>query len=442
MTTVSSRPRIALIEDDPLLGESLVQRLELEGFAPLWWRSGGEALAGLERVQPAVVVCDIRLPDMDGETLFRRAMALAAAPFLFVTAYGDIPQAVRLIRAGAVDYLLKPFEVEALIERLRQLAPRCPPEPTGELGVSPAMRRIEAMLIRIAAIDSHVLFTGESGVGKEVCARFLHARSPRAGEPFVAVNCAAIPAELVESELFGHERGAFTGASRRHLGYLEQAAGGTVLLDEVGELPPAAQAKLLRVIQERSFYRLGGEEPVPFRARLLCATNRDLAAEVRAGRFREDLFYRINVIPVQVPPLRERPEDILPLARHYLQVFARHFGVAVEDLAPEAEQALLAWSWPGNVRELVNRIERAVALAAGPRLTVADLFPEQTEAAAGAATAPCAPLPLSRVREEAERHHIARALAHTGGRIAEAARLLGISRTTLWEKMRRYGLAG
>ncbi len=440
MTPRSTAP-VAVVEDDPILGASLIQRLGLEGMETLWWRSGAEALAGFARHRPAVVVCDIRLPDIDGEELFARSAAgLAPVPFLFITAYAEIEQAVRLMRAGAVDYIVKPFAVDVLLEKLRRLLERHFPAEVGELGHSPAMRRIESLLLRVAAVDSHVLFTGESGVGKEVCARFLHAHSPRASHPFVAVNCAALPSELVESELFGHERGAFTGAHHRHIGYLERAASGFLLLDEIAELPLAAQAKLLRVVQERSFYRVGGETPVPFEARLVCATNRDLEGEVRAGRFREDLYYRINVIPVNVPPLRERREDILPLLQRYLSEFGERLGTRVAGLTPMAEEMARVWHWPGNVRELVNRVERAVALARGPRLGVEDLFPDLAASSAEAEDAD-APIPLVAAREAVERQHIQRVLARAGGRIGEAARLLGISRTTLWEKMRRYGLA-
>lgn len=432
---------IAVVEDDPLLGPSLVQRFAVEGIAAQWWRSGEEALAGFGRHRPAVVVCDIRLPDLDGETLFARsAQLLGGVPFVFITGYGDIEQAVRLVRAGAVDYIAKPFAVDELIEKVRSLLASELAAGEGVLGASPQMRRIEALLRRIAAIDSHVLLLGESGAGKEVCARFLHARSPRASGPFVAVNCAAIPGELVESELFGHERGAFTGALGRHIGHVERAAGGILFLDEVGDLPLAAQAKLLRLVQERSFMRVGGERPLPFTARLVCATNRDLEAEVRAGRFRADLYYRINVIPITVPPLRERHEDILPLITHYLREFADRFESPVRGLTTAAEEAAVAWHWPGNVRELVNRVERAVALATSTRLGVEDLFPERAtwhRDAEGASE----PVTLSAARDAAERRHIRRVLVRTGGRVGEAARILGVSRTTLWEKMRRLGIA-
>jgi DNA-binding NtrC family response regulator len=432
---------IALVEDDPVLGPSLVQRFAVEGLTTQWWPSGDEALAGFARHRPSVVICDIRLPDIDGETLFAKsAQLLGGVPFLFITGYGDLEQAVRLVRAGAVDYIAKPFAVDELVDKVRALLASELPPGERRLGASPQMQRIEALLRRIAAIDSHVLFLGESGVGKEVCARFLHAHSPRAQAPFVAVNCAAIPPELVESELFGHEKGAFTGAHGRHIGYVERAAGGFLFLDEIGDLPPAAQAKLLRLVQDRTFFRVGGEQPLPFAARLVCATNRNLEADVRSGRFREDLYYRINVIPVTIPPLRERPEDILPLLHRYLREFAEKFASPARGLTTAAEEFALEWPWPGNVRELVNRIERAVALADTAQIGLEDLFPEHAAAVAAATRA--GPLAtLSEARDAAEKRHIERALARTGGRMSETARILGISRTTLWEKMRRYGIA-
>jgi len=433
---VSERPVVALVEDDPVLGASLVQRLALEGIVACWWRSAGEARRQARRVRPQAVVCDIRLPDDDGERLFAELTALLGPiPFLFVTGYGSIDQAVRLVRAGAADYLTKPFAVDELIGRLHELLARSAPA-TGELGPSRAMREVEAVLRRVAQVDSHVLITGESGVGKEVCARFLHACSPRSGEPFLAVNCAALPRDLAESELFGHEAGAFTGAQRRHAGHLERAGAGTLLLDEIGELPLELQAKLLRVLEEHVFWRLGGERMLALRARVVCATNRDLEAEVAAGRFRADLFYRINVIRIEIPPLRERPEDVPWLLDLYLARVRRRLGVTIEGFTPAAEAAALAWHWPGNVRELVNRVERAAVLARGPRLDVADLFPEWTEG-------PCALRggALAEVRDAAERVRIEQVLAECGGRTGEAARRLGISRTTLWEKMRRLGLS-
>jgi DNA-binding NtrC family response regulator len=424
---------IGLLEDDPIMGESLVQRLALEGTTVSWWTTGREALAEIDGSRPEAMVCDIRLPDMSGEEVFRAvADRDAAPPFLFITGYADIDQAVRLIRSGAADYLAKPFEMAVLLDRLSGLLPPPQPEATQLLGVSQAMQSVERTLQRVARLRSIVLLTGETGVGKEVSARFLHAASGAAG-PFMAVNCAAIPADLLEAELFGHERGAFTGAQARHLGWAERAGEGTLFLDEIGDLAPPLQAKLLRLVEDRQFYRIGGETAVTFRARVVCATNADLEQRVRDGRFREDLFYRINVVSIAVPPLRQRPDDIAWLLDQFFDQFN-----AAGDLAGVsglAEEAALSYQWPGNVRELRNRVERGVALAFGPWLMPGDLFPETavTTHASGL-------LSLEDARLAAERRHILRALSLTGGEIIPAARALGISRTTLWEKMRRLGI--
>jgi DNA-binding NtrC family response regulator len=385
------------------------------------------------------LICDIRLPDMSGETVFRQALIeLGMSPVVFITAYGDIEQAVRLVRGGADDYLTKPFDPEELLERIgRLLGEQHGTGASSALGLSEPMRRIETLLRRVADVDSTVLFTGESGVGKEVAARFLHRVSGRANAPFMAVNCAAIPMELMESELFGHERGAFTGAVSRHQGYAERAGDGVLFLDEVGELALPLQAKLLRLLHDRVFHRVGGKAPLGCRARVICATNRDLEGQVAAGTFRQDLFYRINVIPVTVPPLRARSDDVLPLLRGYVRHFAEAFQRPVRGLTSAAEEVALDHAWPGNVRELRNRVERGVALAGQPWLGPQDLFPE----ADMGGTHPKAPVgTLAEAREAAERRQIERALDHTRGQIARAADLLGISRTTLWEKMRRVGL--
>jgi DNA-binding NtrC family response regulator len=298
---------------------------------------------------------------------------------------------------------------------------------------------VEHLLRRVTDVDSTLLLTGESGVGKEVAAHFVHQVSARAQAPFMAVNCAAIPAELMDSELFGHERGSFTGAHTLHRGYAERAAGGVLFLDEVGEMPLPVQAKLLRLVQERVFFRVGGEKLLPFSARLVCATNADLEQRVREGTFRRDLFYRLNVIPVVIPPLRDRRDDVLPLLQAYLRQYADAFGRPAQCLTPRAEAAALAHDWPGNIRELRNRIERAVALATGPWIGANDLFPEHTaDDRFGTDTEwP----PLTAVRDESERSHIVATLRRADGQLGKAADLLGVGRTTLWEKMRRLGIA-
>jgi DNA-binding NtrC family response regulator len=431
---------IALVEDDPIMGESLVQRLKLEGAKVCWWRTGAEALLGLSKPLPDAVICDMRLPDRSGADIFHViARERRAPPFFFITAYGDIDQAVMLMREGARDYVTKPFVMGEFLSRLEQVLG--PAEPEGEpvLGVSAAMREIEVFLRRASRVASNVLITGETGAGKEVCARFLHLARAQPRGPFMAVNCAAIPAELLESELFGHEKGAFTGAHARHLGYAERAGTGVLFLDEISELTSKLQAKLLQVIESRCFHRIGGEQTIPFKARLICATNTDLSGSTRSGQFREDLYYRINVLSLQVPPLRERVEDIEWLIDRFFADFASRIDGNAVGLSALAYEVAREHSWPGNVRELKNRIERAVALAGGPWIMPADLFPDREGASV--------PLeefiaPLCAARGAAEKRHIARALAMTGGAILPTAKLLGVSRTTLWEKMKRYGLAG
>lgn len=434
------RPSIGVIEDDPIMGESLNQCLELKGYDVVWWRTGREAVIGLEKELPDLVICDIRLPDISGEDVFRRiARSGVAPPFLFMTAFGQIDQAVALMRAGAGDYLTKPFRIEDLLLRARALVGRKWTGHESLLGVSPAMHKIEGLLRRIGRRRSPVVFTGETGVGKEVCARLLHAQSASPDQPFVAVNCAAIPDNLLESELFGHERGAFTGATVRHLGYAERARRGTLFLDEVAELPATLQPKLLRLVEDSTFHRVGGEVAIPLNARIVCATNRNLSAEVGSGRFREDLLYRINIVTIEVPPLRERTEDIQWFLERFFADVAREVDTTFRGISSLAEEAALAHSWPGNIRELRNRVERAVTLGVGQWIMPADLFPE-------ARRPPCRngkeiPLSLALARDAAERRVIDRALRQTAGQIAEAAKLLGVSRTTLWERMRRFGFA-
>lgn len=427
--------RILLVEDDPIMGESLAQRLTIEGAKVKWLQNGSDVLRQFENASPELVICDIRLPDMTGEDIFRRlADDGVSAPFLFITAFGDIDQAVRLTRAGAGDYMAKPFQMDTFLGRVRSLIrSRAPDTGSPVLGGTPEMLRIEAMLRRLAPSPATVLFTGETGTGKEVAARFLHAVSPLSEKPFIAVNCAAIPHDLLESEIFGHERGAFTSADKRHLGYAERAQDGVLFLDEIGELPDRLQAKLLRLIEERSFSRLGGETVLPLRARVLAATNRDLEQAANEGHFRADLYYRLAVVSVDLPPLRERRDDIPWLLDQYFEACVDRDSSILRGISSLATEAALDHDWPGNIRELRNRVERAVALAPGEWIMPADLFPQRR----GEAPVPRAAGTLSATRDAAERRRIEGALRESGGHLGATARLLGISRTTLWEHMKR-----
>jgi DNA-binding NtrC family response regulator len=430
-----SGARIGIIEDDLVAGGTLSHHLELEGYTTIWWRTGHAALEGLRTQWPDLVICDIRLPDMSGKDVFLRALpGLGGKPFLFVTAHAQVEDAVYLMKAGAVDYIEKPYELPDLLDRIALLLER-QPSAAGELGNSEAMRQVEMLLRRVANIDSSLLITGESGVGKEVAAKFVHQISRRAEEPFVPVNCGAIPNDLIESQLFGHEKGAFTSAQARHHGFVERAREGILFLDEVAELPMLMQVKLLRLIQERTFTRVGGETAIKTAARIICATNTDLEAAVAEGRFRRDLYYRINVIPIAIPPLRDRSDDILPLAQLFMREFSEAFCRDIKGFTAEAEQALFYHPWPGNVRQLRNCIERAVALSQAPRIGADALFPS---GAAGSDGAPFAK--LAEVRDRAERQHIRAVLSDVDNRIEEAARRLGVSRSTLFEKMRRLGI--
>ena len=437
-------PEVLLVEDDPIMGESLAERLALEGFAVDWQETGSGGLQRAVRSPPDILVLDIRLPDMGGAELFQRLRGELPClpPTLFITGYGSIEQAVDLLKAGASDYITKPLDLPELIDKLKRLSEGVVPRDAATggygLGVSAAMQALEQRLPALARHpDTPVLITGESGVGKEVVAERLHGLQEGAGR-FVAVNCAAIPESLIESQLFGHEKGAFTDAARLHRGYFEQAEGGTLFLDEIGDMPLSAQAKLLRVLQERQVVRLGGTEAVPVNLRLVCATHRDLREWVAAGRFREDLYYRVNVVVLHVPPLRERREDILSLAEGFLAEHARRYPEERRTLNAEARQQLLAHDWPGNVRELKHVIERACILAQGPMLGAEDLGMEADPSGGGGPGGE--PSRLQSAVQAVERDQILQTLEHHSWRIAESAAALGISRKSLWQKMKRHAI--
>lgn len=434
--------RLCLIEDDELLGETLCERFRMEGLAFDWHRDGRSALLALGRRRYALALCDLRLPDVSGQEVFDALDSQLRPPFVFMTGFGTIDEAVGLLKAGAADFVTKPFDLDLLMARLRDFR-EAPPAHVDDavFGISPSMRKIESLVARLAESMEPVLVAGESGVGKEVFARALHeSAKPRRPGEWVAVNCAAIPEALIEAELFGYVRGAFTGAAKAHKGFIEQANAGTLFLDEIGDMPLSMQARLLRVLQEHKVTRIGAEAATYVDFRLVCATHRDLPAMVRSGHFREDLYYRINVLTVQVPPLRERREDILWLADRMLRALKGGAKQRGPRLALEAQQALFAHAWPGNARELDHVLRRALALGAGPTIEACDLFPATSEY-----IAPLEPKSesrsLSEHLEQKERAFLVAVLQERRGVVTEAAARLGISRKTLWEKMRRYGIA-
>ena len=434
--------RICLIEDDAIMGEALQDRFTIEEFACDWHQTGRSAQQALARKHYDVVICDIQLPDINGEDLFVQLNTGEAVlpPFVFITGYGSIDRAVRLLKLGAHDYLTKPLDIHALLQTVRDLCTRSRPPSTGEhtLGISSAMRSIEAMLPRLADNSGSVLITGESGVGKEAVAQALHRLGdPAARQPFVAVNCGALTETLLEAELFGYVKGAFTGAIRDKKGVFEQANGGTLFLDEIGEMSPVMQVKLLRAIQERYIVRVGAEMPIPVSIRLVCATHQDLKKMVEMGRFREDLYYRIHVVHLHIPPLRERKDDILWLAQRLLSTWATE-NSDPRSLNRAAEKALIDYPWPGNIRELKHCLERACILSRNSVISAEMLFgntcvippSEQSQSSNS----------LNDYLQGCERKYIEVALQVNRGRIGETAASLKISRKNLWEKMKKLNI--
>jgi len=428
---------LLLIEDDPIMGESLVQRFELEGYEVSWCRRLAEAVEALPSGFTAVI-SDVRLIDGLATRWFvDLPEAQRALPWFFLTGYGSVNDAIATVRAGAREYLTKPFDIERLVVMVQEASSPAEVQPEdGVLGVSPAMRRAEALVHKVAKQRVSVLLTGESGVGKEVAAQLIHQLGDRAGKgEFIAVNCAAVPETMMEAEFFGYEKNAFTGAARMHRGYLERADGGTLFLDEVGELPASMQAKLLRALQERSFFRLGSERVTRSDFRIVAATNRDLHADMAAGTFREDLFYRLAVIRIDLPPLRERPEDIRWLTERMLQQLALEQGRPVA-MSEAFLRDVLGRTWKGNARELRSYLEEAVVLSEAGILDV-----PEAAAKTNRVEKPDASdrefIPLHAMVEDAERRHIRSALDRTGGSVMKTSELLGISRKTLWEKMKK-----
>ena len=456
-TETGNRPKVLLVEDDPTLSRLYVAYLERAGVDPHHAASVAEAKALLAEMTPSVVLLDLILPDGHGfEVLQALRDGDFDAPVIVVTSGGSISSAVESMRAGAYDFLVKPFSPERLqvtlgnaieLRRLKRIERKLTSDGAADgfesfIGVSPAMQVVYRMIRDAAPSKAAIFVTGESGTGKELAAEAIHRLSPRAQGPFVALNCSAIPRDLVESELFGHVKGAFTGAHAAREGLAARADGGTMFLDEIGEMDLPLQAKLLRFIQTGTYQPVGSDALKKVEVRFVCATNRDPLGEIRAGRFREDLYYRLNVVPILMPALRERGTDIILIARHYLNQFAAEEGKSFDGFDPEAERLLLAYPWPGNVRQLSNVVRNVVVLSPGGVATAAMLpavvreqAPPRMAAPAGpSSTAPAAIRPMAEVEREA----IEAALVEAAGNVGRAAALLEIDASTIYRKKREW----
>jgi two-component system response regulator HydG len=453
--TAAAPPLVLVTDDEPSNLESLSRIFAKEGWRVATAGSGAAALDVLRRERVAVLVTDLMMPGMSGEILLRAARTVSPdTEVVLVTAYGTVEAAVGAMKEGAYDFITKPVKRHAIVKAVRQAiekgrlvaenrALRAQLAGLGSdtlIGNAPAFREVIDALRQAAPTSATVLLSGESGTGKELAARLLHDLSPRASGPFVPISCAAIPETILESELFGYEKGAFTGAAGRKEGRFERADHGTLFLDEVGEMSPAVQVKLLRVLQDGVVERLGGTEPIQVDVRIVAATNKDLAAEVRAGRFREDLFYRLEVIAVRLPPLRQRREDVPLLASAFLRRLAERNGKPVQGYTPAALRRLEAYGWPGNVRELKHAVERAVVLCRGDVIDEGDL-PEAVRAAGGSEASSVPPgsiaIPLGTPMEEVERIVIRETLRQTRGDKTLAAQILGIAARTIYRKLDR-----
>ena len=447
------RNKILLVEDDQsqstLLGLEL-KRAEYDVDAA---KSGEEALKRVDGELYDAVVTDLKLGKVDGIEVLRSVKRMQPeTEVLVITGHGSIDTAVAAIKAGAFDYLTKPVEPEELIMVLKKALEhrelvgevrRLREEVKGKYSfegivyASSRMQNVLDLVKKVAATEATVLIQGESGTGKELIARALHENSPRRNGSFVAINCGALPEGLLESELFGHVKGSFTGADRNKRGLFEEASGGTLFLDEISETQPSLQVKLLRALQEGEIRRVGDNHPIKVATRLVAATNKDLMKLVTEGKFREDLYYRLKVFPIHLPPLRDRTDDILPLAEHFLRRARKKIGGQAARYSPDAAEALKRYAWPGNVRELEHAVERAVIMAAGSSITAADLPPEIQPAGVQATTAKRS---AGTKLEDMEKQHILEALNACGGNQNEAAKMLGIARNTLWRKLKAYGL--
>ncbi len=435
---MDTRP-ILVVDDEEEMRRAIEETLRRKGYPTVSASNGKEALERIDRGGLRLVVTDVRMPEIDGMTVLREGRKRAPGlPFLLVTAFGTVSEAVEAVKEGAVDYLLKPFSAEELLEKVRASRPDTASR-RGAGGIVTGdgrMLEILEMALGVAASDVNVVITGESGTGKELMARYIHENSPRGERPLVSVNCASIPENLLESELFGHEKGAFTGASQRRLGKFETAHRSTLLLDEISEMKTTLQAKLLRVLQEKEVERLGAERPIRVDFRVIATTNRDLRREVESGRFREDLYYRLNVIPIHLPPLRERRDDIPLLVEHFAGEITQRLGMPAKTFSPGAIEALRSRPWKGNIRELKNVVERAVVLSRATELQEGDLFLDEG-VGGGEEKGRC--LPAFGGLRAMEREAILQTLKETGGNRTQTAKILGISIRTLRNKLKEYG---
>jgi len=446
--TMMKKVKILVVDDEAIVRESLHDWLTDSGYQVFTAENGPKALEIIESERLGIVIADLVMPGVDGIELMKRAKENQPnIEVIIITAYGSIPTAIAAMKEGAYDYIEKPFcperaellvkklaEHQELVEENLSLRQRLEDHYRFEniIAKSSKMQRVIEVIKIVAKSNATVLITGESGTGKELVARAIHSQSHRQGKPFVAVSCAALPESLLESELFGHEKGSFTGAYAQKKGKFEFANRGTLFLDEVGEMSANIQVHLLRVLEEKEFTRVGGNEPIKVDVRVISTTNKDLKRAIATGEFREDLYYRLNVVTIELPPLRERKEDVPLLAQHFLNKFALENQKEITGFSPEATEFLLGYDWPGNVRELENAIERAVILAKDSLITVADLPQENISLARSA--------PIGKKLKEAEKNHILNVLSETGGNYSEAARILGITRMTLYNKSREYGL--
>ncbi len=444
---MKKKVRVLVVDDEAIIRDSLRDWLNDAGYEVFAAENGPQALETIKREEPRIVIADLVMPGMDGIELMKRAKEIYPdIEVIIITAYGSIPTAITAIREGAYDYIQKPFcperteiLIEKLVERQRLIEENLSLHQKLEeryrfeniIAKSSRMQQVIEAIKVVATSNATVLITGETGTGKELVARAIHSQSQRRDKPFIAVSCAALPETLLESELFGHEKGAFTGAYAQKKGKFEVANHGTLFLDEIGEMSANIQVHLLRVLEEKEFARVGGNEPIKVDVRVISATNRAMKEAVAKGQFREDLYYRLNVVNIELPPLRERREDIPLLAQHFLKKFALENNKEVADFSPEATDFLLSYDWPGNVRELENAIERAVILAKKPVIEIDDL-PQQTFIGR--------PITGGENLRQVEKNHIINVLTQTNGNYTEAAKALGISRMTLYNKAKVYGI--